>query len=120
MKNHGLEKVTQELKVGDKIYNLVFDLNVMQEIQEKYGSFDKWIELTDGEHGEVNVGALKFSFMSMINEGIDIENETAEKPKKFLTEKQVGRLITEAGLMTSTDALKKIVVKSTESDEKNA
>lgn len=42
--------------IDDKEYKAVFNLNVMQEIQIEYGTFDKWGELTDGfvydENGE--------------------------------------------------------------------
>lgn len=37
-----------EFTVDGKTYALVFNLNVMQEIQEKYGTIEEWGNLTDG------------------------------------------------------------------------
>ena len=56
----------------------------------------------------------------MINEGIDIENETAKEPRKLLNRKQVGRLVTKMGLEKTAEKLNTAIVESTKSDEKNA
>ena len=53
-------------------YPLVFNLNVMEEIQEQYGSLDEWGKVTQG-NGEPQVKDLKNGIMAMINEAIDIE-----------------------------------------------
>ena len=37
-----------EIQYKGKSYKLVFNLNVMETIQEEYGSIDVWGELTDG------------------------------------------------------------------------
>lgn len=103
---------------GNK-YSLVFNLNVMEKIQEEYKTVDKWGSLTDGSEGEVDAKALIFGLTEMINEGIDIENETAETKKEFLTKKQVGRMITEIGLQETAKQLNNTVIDSTKSDEKN-
>lgn len=102
-------------------YPLAFTLNVIEKIQEKYGSYEKWGEMTDGKAEEVNVGALKFGILEMINEGIDIENENKEIKRDFLTEKQVGRIITEIGLQEMVNKVQSTVIDSTkqEVDEKN-
>ena len=58
----------------------------------------------------------------MINEGIDIENETAETKREFLTEKQVGRIITELGIEKMTEKVQETVIDSTKNEneeEKN-
>ena len=109
-----------KIEYKDNVYNLVFNLNVMEEIQEKYGSIDKWAELTDGSQGEPNAKAVIFGFTAMINEGIDIENEEKGTDRKKLTLKQVGRMITEVGILTATKTLNDTVLESTKSDEKNA
>lgn len=109
-----------EIKYKDKIYKLPFNLNVMEEIQEKYGSLDEWGKITDGEGGEPNVKAVIFGLTSMINEGIDIENEEKGTKTKKLTQKQVGRIITEVGLVEALKTLNTTVTESTKSDEKNA
>ena len=109
------------LKYKNKEYKLVFNLNVMERIQEEYGSIDEWGRLTDGmNNGEPDAKAVIFGFTEMINEGIDIQNEDAEEKLPFLTKKQVGRMITELGLKESTKTLNETVINSTESTEKNA
>ena len=103
-------------------YPLVFNLNVMEKIQEKYGSYEKWGDLTDGKDSEVNIGALKFGILEMINEGIDIENESQEVKRDFLTDKQAGRIITDIGIEELTNTIQETVIDSTKNDEeaKNA
>ena len=82
----------------------------IEKIQEKYGSYEKWGEMTEGKESEVNISALKFGITEMINEGIDIENETAETKREFLTEKQVGRIITELGISKMTEKVQETVI----------
>lgn len=109
------------LQYKNKTYKLVFNLNVMEAIQEEYGSVDKWGSLTDGQgNGEPDAKAVIFGFTEMINEGIDIQNEESDEKLPFLTRKQVGRMITEIGLKESTKTLNDTVIQSTESTEKNA
>lgn len=108
-----------EIQYKEKVYKLVFNLNVMENIQEKYGSLEKWGNLTDGQDGEPNAKAVIFGFTEMLNEGIDIENEENGTDIKPLTLKQVGRIITEIGLANATAQLNDTVIKSTQSEEKN-
>ena len=109
-----------ELHYKDKTYKLVFNLNVMEAIQDEYESLEKWGELTDGKSGEPNAKAVIFGFTAMLNEGIDIENEENGTDVKPLTLKQVGRMITEIGIADATKKLNDTVVESTKSEEKNA
>lgn len=104
----------------DKEYKVVFNLNVMERVQEEYGSLNKWAELTDGTNGEPNAKAVIFGFTEMLNEGIDIENEENGTDIKPLTLKQVGRMITEIGIAEVTSRLNDTVINSTKSEEKNA
>lgn len=103
----------------DNEYKIIFNLNVMEQIQEEYGTLDKWGDLTDGVSGEVNVKALKFGLMAMINEGIDIQNEEEGTDIKPFTSKQIGRMLTELGLKEMTEKVNETVIESTKSDEKN-
>lgn len=98
-------------------YPLVFNLNVIEKIQDKYGSYEKWGEMTDGKEREINIGALKFGILEMINEGIDIENENNEVKREFVTSKQVGRLITELGMKNLTEKVQETVIESTKNEE---
>lgn len=104
------------IETDEKKYPLVFNLNVMEEIQEQYGSMDKWGNIVQGD-GEPNIKSLKSGLMAMINEGIDICNEQTEEKNPFVTEKQVGRIITEVGLDNVVKAIKEITVKSTRTGE---
>ena len=105
-----------------KRYDIVFDVNVVETLQTKYGSFNKWSDLIQptkkGE--ECNIEALKFGFCEAINEGIDIANEDREEKLEFLTLKQVGRIITELGLKNVNLKIQEAVIESAKSDEKNA
>lgn len=111
MKNNEIEYKGQK-------YELVFNLNVMEQIQEEYETIDKWGELTDGSKGEPNAKAIIFGLAAMINEGIDISNEDNVANIKPLTLKQVGRLLSEVGLAEATQKLNNTVIESTE-DEKS-
>lgn len=102
-----------------KKYALVFNLNVMEMIQEKYGSVEKWGELVEASE-EPKAKDIKFGFAAMLNEGIDIYNEDNDDERPYFTERQVGRIISEIGLQTAAEKLNNTVVESTKSDEKNA
>ena len=136
-----------QIQYKDKTYKLVFNLNVMESIQNEYGSLDQWGSLTDGtvyaqrEYekengsmdgwdelkpkdrakyvGEPDAKAVIFGFTEMINEGIDIENEENGTDLKPLSLKQVGRIITEVGLSKATQVMNETVVESAKGDGKN-
>lgn len=115
------KKKTNFIKYKGKEYELVFNLNVMEEIQEEYGSIAAWGELTEAAE-EPNAKAVKFGLGAMINEGIDIYNEShedQEDQREFFTTKQIGRIITEVGLANVAKSINQTVVDSTKSDEKN-
>lgn len=114
-----MKDIDGEIQYKEKTYKLVFNLNVMESIQKRFGSLQKWGDLTDGSEGEVDVEAVIYGFMEMLNEGIDIENEENGTDIKPLTSKQVGRMITEVGLANVTKKLNETVVESTK-NEKNA
>jgi hypothetical protein len=105
----------------DKKYTIVFDINVIETLQVKYGSFNKWVDLiqpTDGS--ECNLEALKFGFCEALNEGIDIYNEDNEDKLQPFTLKQIGRIITEIGLKDVNQKMQEAVIESSKSEEKNA
>ncbi len=120
MGNRKKEKVEKSvITYRGEEYELVFNLNVMEEIQEKYGSVEAWGELVE-EAAEPKAKDIKYGFTAMLNEGIDIYNEDNEgEERPFFTEKQVGRIISEIGLHEAARTLNKTVVDSTKSDEKN-
>ena len=114
-----MKDVSKKITVNGKEYDVVFNLNVMEEIQEEYGTLEKWGDLTDGKDGEPNAKAVIFGFTHMINEGIDIRNEENGTDEKPLTYKQVGRMRTEIGLDEMSKTMHETVIASTESAEKN-
>lgn len=113
MKNKVVYIETEKRKIP-----LVFNLNVMEEIQEQYGSLEKWGEITQGD-GEPKVKDLKAGIMAMMNEAIDIENEENGSNETPLTEKQVGRIMTEVGIQEIVNKIREITVASTNSGEDN-
>lgn len=116
-----MKQNTTTINYDGKEINLVFNLNVMQAIQEEYGTVDKWGKLTDGESGEADIKALIFGLTEMINEGIDISNDENGTNEPFMSTKKVGRIITDIGLAEATKALNQTVIDSTKDDsEKNA
>lgn len=116
-----VKSAIQEIEYKGKSYRLVFDLNVMEAIQDEYGSIEAWGKLTEPDDGgEPNIKALVFGVMEMINEGIDIDNDENGTDEKPLTHRKVARILTEVGLETVTDKVQKSVIDSTEDDSKNA
>lgn len=115
-----MKEIYSKFTYNDKEIKLVFNLNVMEAIQEEYGSLDKWGSLTDGENGETNIKALVFGITEMINEAIDIDNDENGTQEPFKTHKQVSRILTTIGIEKATKEMNELVVKSTKDDSKNA
>lgn len=115
-----MKEVSKVINYKGKDYKIVFNLNVMEIIQEEYGTINKWGELTDGgKDGEADVKALKFGFTAMLNEGIDINNEDNGTNEPYLTPKQVGRILSDIGAAQVTEDINNVVIESVKSDEKN-
>lgn len=116
-----MKDVSTTIKYKDKDYKLVFNLNVMEEIQEEYGSVEKWGALCEPTENkkEPDIKALKYGFRAMLNEGIDINNEQNGTNDSPLSLKQIGRMITELGTGDAMNALNKTVIESAKSNEKN-
>lgn len=115
-----MKEISKEFEYKGKTYGLVFNLNVMAVIQDKYGTLENWGKLTDGKDGEPNAQAIIFGLCAMINEYLDIQNEENGASEKPLTLKQTGRMITEIGLQSSAQLMNGVVIDSTKSGEKNA
>ena len=104
------------LETESEKYPLVFSLNVMEAIQDKYGSIDKWSSLIQ-KNGEPDIKALKFFMTEAINEGIEIENEKNNEKRKFVTSKQVGRILTEVGLSGTANKIMTTISESIQTDD---
>lgn len=114
-----MKDINGTLQYKDKTYTLVFNLNVMEKIQEEYGTLAQWGHLTGGSGEEPSAKAVLFGLTEMINEGIDIDNEENGTSDPMLTRKQVGRMMTEVGLAEATKVLNDTVIGSTQSELKN-
>ena len=114
-----IKEVSSKITYKGKDYKLVFNLNVMEKIQDAYQTLDNWGSLTDGSEREVNIKALVFGITEMINEAIDIDNDEKGTNEPFVTHKQVGRILTEIGIEKAAQNMNELVVKSTKDDSKN-
>ena len=114
-----MKDAVQTIEYKGKTYKLVFDLNVMEAIQDEYGSIEAWGKLTEPEDGEPNVKAIVFGVTEMINEGIDISNDEDGTDEKPLTHKHVARILTEVGLKSVAEKMQESVIDSTADDSKN-
>ena len=47
-----MQDITKHINYKGIDYPLVFNLNVIEKIQEKYGSYEKWGEMTEGKENE--------------------------------------------------------------------
>lgn len=95
-------------------YPICFNLNVMEEIQEKYGSLEKWGDVVEKKiDGEPNIKDLKEGLLIMINEGIDYENELKSTNNPLIDSKKVGRILGELGLNEVSNIIKNLTVSST-------
>lgn len=113
-----MKSIGKTLEYKGKSYDVVFTLNVMEAIQDEYGTLEEWADLTEGgEGGEPNAKAVIFGFTEMLNEGIDIKNEETGSSDKLLTKKQVGRILTEVGMAKIASTMQDVVIESTKSGE---
>lgn len=103
---------------NNRKYPLTFNINVMEEIQEAYGSIGAWGAIVENvEGGEPKVKDLKIGLMMMINEGIDIENEMTGGNMPMVNSKQVGRIISERGFEEITRIVKNLTIASTQTGD---
>lgn len=106
-----------ELPDGKK-YPMCLSINVMAELQKKYGSFEETMELIDSsKQNEINYAVLIDFYYYSINEGIDIYNENKNEQEKmnFVSERQAGRIISELGFAKSKETAKSTVISTDKS-----
>ncbi len=104
------------LETSEEKFPMVFTLNVMESIQEKYGSIEAWSDLIQRD-GEPDIKALKFFITESINEGIEIENEKSGEKRKPITLKKAGRILTEIGLSGTANKIMKTISESVQTGE---
>lgn len=108
---------------GDDKVLLAFNLNVMAELQDKYGSVQAWVELLEDDedepkrNGEPDMKALLGGFQIMLNEGVEIENEDNGKQLKPYSTRNVGRMITKWGQANVLASIQNAIATSTNTGE---
>lgn len=107
--------------IGGKEYPLAFSFNVMEQVQDTYGTMDAWTKTLQAEQGkEIKMKDLIWTFQQFVNEGIEIENEEKNINNPLLSHKQTGRLITNADMKELVSVMKEMTIKSVKSDDPNA
>lgn len=91
----------------DRTRHLLFSLNAIDEIQDKFGSIEKVPEALKGKNSLKN---LKWLLTLLLNEG-------AAEDEEPLTERQVGKLIHSGNLVFIQDSIYKAFGKGTSGDE---
>lgn len=110
------------LETGNEKYPLAFNVNVMEEIQNEYGSISRWgsiVENKDSAESEPKIKDLKVGMLFMVNEGIEIENEKSETKRELLNSKQLGRLLSKIGLKEVIEKIKEVSINSTTVEDDN-
>lgn len=105
------------IKVNDKEYTLVANINVVEKIQKEFGSVTVWCQKIFSE--EIDAHAAKFGALCLINEAIDIKNENEHANIKHITDREVGILLTEYGIGKFVDVIIDAVIPDNEENEKN-
>lgn len=91
-----MKDIMDTLTYKGKEYKLIFNLNVLQEMQDKYGTMAKCLDEAYGKDtGEPSLKALSFMVAAMINEAIDINNDEKGEKEPPVTEKMVNRMLSE-------------------------
>jgi hypothetical protein len=85
------------VELGGKEYHLLFSLNALDEMQDRFGGYDKLDKAFDQSNPNM-IKDLRWLLTLVINEGLD-EGETE------LTEKQVGKMIHVGNLPLVKDAI---------------
>jgi len=99
-------------------YPVAFTLNVMELIQEKYGSMDAWGNALKPPNGkEPQIKDVIWTFKEFINEGIDIENENSDKNRQPITHKQAGRILSSLGMNEAGSIIRNLTAQSVQTEE---
>lgn len=115
-----MKDISNTLTYRDKDYELVFNFNVLEAIQNEYGTLTQWIEEGYGRRtGEPSAKALTFMLTEMLNEGIEIKNEDAapEEQTPPFNRKKVARMLNEIGLENIVEVIDDTMSKSLQGGE---
>lgn len=98
--------------LNGKEYGLLFSLNALDEVQGKFGGYDKLSEVFNDKNPNL-FKDTRWLLTLLINEGLLAEDENAQ----MLDEKRVGRLIHAGNLQEVQSAIFKSFVQGTAGDE---
>lgn len=101
--------------LNGKEYGLLFSLNALDAIQDKFGSFDKLDEVFNSDN-ESWIKDTKWLLALLINEAQLAEDENAE----LLTEDRVGRMVHAGNLADIQNAIFAAFARGTAGDEPTA
>ena len=93
------------VELNGKEYGLLFSLNALDEVQEKFGGYDKLSEVFNKDNP-------RWLLTLLINEALLAEDENAQ----LLEEKRVGRLIHAGNLQEVQNAIFKSFYRGTAGD----
>lgn len=123
-----LEEKMEYIIVNEVKYPLVFNLNVMEHMQNEYGSMDEWGKAAEPTkkvtsfdkktHKKIEIvkklepsfKVLIWTFQEFINEGIRKENKSKNEKSEYLTHEDVGDLMTVYGIENLTPIMKRLTV----------
>lgn len=98
--------------MNGKEYSLLFSLNALDAIQEKFGGYDKLSEVFNSKNPSW-IKDTKWLLMTLINEGILAEDENATTQ----TEQQIGRMVHAGNLKDIQQAIFAAFATGTAGDE---
>ena len=98
--------------LNGKEYGLLFSLNALDEVQGKFGGYDKLSEVFNDKNPNL-FKDTRWLLNLLINEGLLAEDENAQ----MLDEKKVGRLIHAGNLQEVQSAIFKSFAQGTAGDE---
>ena len=94
------------LTIGKRTYNLVFSVNIIDDIQDR---FDKPISelptLLQDERMRFKV--TKYLVCALVNEAVDIHNDTSDEKWEKVDERYIGRNMTTQNIATYTTVIMK-------------
>lgn len=102
------------ITLNGKEYGLLFSLNALDEVQAKFGGYDKLSEVFNDKNPNL-FKDTRWLLTTLINEGILAEDENAQ----MLDEKRVGRLIHLGNLKEVQSAIFASFVMATAGDGEN-
>ena len=101
-------------------FPILYDINVLEALQDKFGGLSAWSETLSPESGEPPFSAVIDTVEILIAEGIDAKRDEGEDIT-MPSRKQIGRLITRVGLAKTLEIIKNSAIAAAgEGDQKNA